>query len=200
MNEIRKGGTAAIILAGGFGRRLKSIGPKPFLECNGESFIELAVHNVVETKIDSVIIVTNIQFENRIRQLKLRAKIVVNKYPENGMLSSILVGMELLASGCSGFLLCPVDYPLIKIATFRQILQAHHDHPSFITKPVYQGRSGHPIIIPQNLFSELYRIPENQGARYLLQKHSAFVNDIPVEDPGILININTPALFNQYCK
>lgn len=200
MNEIRKGGTAAIILAGGFGRRLKNIGPKPFLVCNGKSFIEIAFHNVVETKIDSIIIVTNTQFENRIRQLKLRAKIAVNKFPENGMLSSILVGMELLTSECSRFLLCPVDYPLVKIATFRQILESHHNHPNFITKPVYRGRSGHPIIIPQNYFHELYHVPENQGARYLVQKHSAFVNDVTVEDPGILININTPALFHQYCK
>jgi len=200
MHETGKGNTAAIILAAGFGTRLKSIGPKPLLKCKGKSFIEIAVEKAIAIQIDPIILVTNHRFEPLINDLKLPTHITINEHPEKGMLSSILTGMKLLPRRCDGFFMCPIDYPLVKFETYKHLLEAHYAYPNRIIKPVYQQKPGHPVIVPSNLFSALYKIPENESARYLFRQNSSLIQKVHVYDPGILFNINTPELFHQYCK
>lgn len=200
MNEPCKGNTAAIILAAGFGRRLESIGPKPLLECKRRSFVEIAVGSAIAAGFFPIILVTNKQFEAFIRELRLPVKIAINGRPERGMLSSILTGMDLLPTNSDGFLLCPIDYPLVKPETFHHLFEAYQFEPDCILKPVYLQKSGHPVIFPCLLYDELHQIPENEGARYVLRKNPSAVRNMPVDDPGILININTPELFHQYCE
>ncbi|MFZ5515214.1 MAG: nucleotidyltransferase family protein [Candidatus Zhuqueibacterota bacterium] len=191
---------AAILLAAGFGSRLQALGPKPLLKCQGSSFLEKAVEKAGAAGFDPLIIVTNPGLLPAISELHVTALIAINDQPENGMLSSIHIGMRLLPADCSGFLLCPIDYPLVTFETFHRIFEAHRLHPDRIIKPMYESKSGHPIVIPAALFEALGRILPNQGARYLLQQHPALLHELSVADPGILININTPELFHHYCE
>jgi len=200
MMESGAGTIAAIILAAGFGSRLQELGPKPLLKCRGSSFLENAVSKADAAGFTPLIIVTNPSLLPLISALRLTACLAVNDQPENGMLSSIHIGMRLLPTRCSGFLLCPIDYPLVTADTFHRIYETHRLHPARIIKPMFESRSGHPIVIPSALFDAVQRIPQNQSARDLLQQNPTFLHELPVADPGILININTPELFHQYCE
>ncbi|MBC8180900.1 nucleotidyltransferase family protein [candidate division KSB1 bacterium] len=192
--------TAALILAAGFGSRLRSAGSKPLLPCSGKTFLELVVEIVIEIKLNPVIVVTNEIFFSDIKKLKLPIKTVINKTPEKGMLSSILIGLEEIKKKCDGFFLCPIDYPLVKLFSYQTLLSVFDENPEHIIKPQFKKKSGHPIIFPKIFFDELKKAPNEQGARYVTNKFSHQTSFVNVHDPGILININTPQLYKKYCK
>lgn len=192
--------TGAIILAGGLGERLKAVGPKPFLLYKGKSFLQIAVDNVQSIRLDPIVVVTNDLFFEDIKQLNFPAKILLNPHPEQGMLSSILIGLKEIKDSCSGFFLCPIDYPMVLKETYHKLLLAHQSNPDQIIKPAFKNQSGHPIVFPKNLTQALQQAPLNQGARFVIRQNTHLTKIIQVEDPGILININTPQLYHQYCK
>jgi molybdenum cofactor cytidylyltransferase len=192
--------TAALILAAGFGTRLKSIGPKPLLTCYGKTFLELVVKNPLAVKLDPIIILTNKEFCLQIQNLKLPFKTVINNDPEKGMLSSILIGLEEIEKQSDGFFLCPVDYPLVKLETYQILLSTFCENKNHIIKPQFNKQSGHPIVIPQNLFGELKSAPLDQGTRHVTNKYSRQTCFVNVTDPGILLNINSPEMYHKYCE
>jgi len=190
----------AIILAGGLGKRLKAVELKPFLLYRGKSFIQTAVDNVESIRLNPLVIVTNEFFYQQIVELNFPAKILINPRPEQGMLSSILIGLKEIESSCSGFFLCPIDYPLVQQKTYNKLLLAHQSDPDRIIKPAFKNRSGHPIVFPKNLFHALKEAPLNEGARFVTRQYDQLTKTLEVDDPGILININTPQIYYQYCK
>lgn len=190
----------AIILAGGLGERLKAVGLKPFLLCRGKSFLEIAVQNVHSIHLNPIVIVTNDIFYEAISGQDFPAEILINPQPQHGMLSSILIGLTEIGSSCNGVFLCPIDFPLVQQATFHKLLLAHQSDPDKIIQPAYNGKVGHPIVFPRILFQALQEAPLDQGARFVTRKYAHQLKIVPVEDTGILININTPGLYYQYCK
>jgi molybdenum cofactor cytidylyltransferase len=192
--------TGVIILAAGLGERLKTVGLKPFLLYKGKSFIQLAVEKVKSIGIDPLVIVTNKLYYPQILECNFPASIQINPHPEQGMLSSILIGLNEIESSGAGFFLCPIDYPLVQQKTYHKLLLAHQSQPHQIIKPVCNSRAGHPIVFPKNLIESLKQAPLDQGARVVTRQHVHQTSFIPVDDPGILLNINTPGLYFQYCK
>jgi len=192
--------TAAIILAAGFGKRLKTIGPKPLLTCSGKTLLEIVINKVLAIKLDPIIIITNKKFFQEIQKLKFPIKTVINNNPEKGMLSSILIGLEEIENQCDGFFLCPVDYPLVNLNTYQTLLASSVEKKNHIIKPQFKKKSGHPVVFPQSLFVELKNAPMDEGARYVTRQFSDQTYFVNVNDPGILININTPQMYQKYCK
>lgn len=192
--------TGAIILAGGLGKRLQAVGLKPFLLCGDKSFLQLAIENLQSIGLESLVIVTNQLFYPKISARNFPAQILINPQPERGMLSSILIGLQEIESSCAGFFLCPIDYPLVLPTTFQKLLLAHQSNPDRIIKPVFNNQPGHPVVIPKNLFQAIHNAPLDQGARFVIRQWAHLTLNIAVDDPGILININTPELYYQHCK
>lgn len=191
---------AAIILAAGFGERMKALGAKPLLRYHNKSFLETVVTHSVDSGLKPVIVVTNKQFFPEMQAISLPVQFVINKHPEQGMLSSIKLALNFLPESCPGFLMCPVDFPLISQNTFRLLADSFAGNSNSIIKPIYQSKGGHPIIFPRSLFNELKSAPLNEGARYVTRKFSHQIKYVPVDDPAILLNINTPEMYEQYCK
>lgn len=190
----------AIILAGGLGQRLKAVGFKPFLLHNEKTFLQIAFENAFQNGLQPIAIVTNELFYPRIVALKLKAQILINPEPERGMASSAIIGLSAIENECRAVFLCPVDYPLIQPATYQRLLLAHRSHPECIVQPVFNQRGGHPIVLPAGLFSAVRTVSLNEGVRSLIRQYAHAKKSIIVNDPGILININTPENYYQYCQ
>ena len=57
--------------------------------------------------------------------------------------------------------------------------------------PTHKGRRGNPILIKSELFDMLLDIEGDIGARQILSEHYAVVREVPVDDSGILMDIDT---------
>lgn len=105
------------------------------------------------------------------------------------MLSSLRLGFQ-ENPDYSHYLIFPVDFPYVRASTLQALAKASAAHPAAIIRPTYQGRSGHPIIIPATQDWHL-ELPQ-PGLAALIQHSGCDILNLELDDPGILRNINHP--------
>lgn len=89
------------------------------------------------------------------------------------------------------------DQPLIRSETLRLLVAAHAGavrrdplHPA--TRPTYAGQPGNPVILSSALVPELMALEGDVGARKVLAGLGERVLLLPVDDPGVVRDIDTP--------
>jgi len=105
------------------------------------------------------------------------------------MLSSLKLGIS-EAPSAEGYLVFPVDFPFVLSATIVSLIQAFLANPHSVIRPVYQGKSGHPIIIPA--ITDVHAPDSEGGLAGIIRRQGLTILDVPVTDPGVLRNVNHP--------
>jgi molybdenum cofactor cytidylyltransferase len=97
-----------------------------------------------------------------------------------------------------GVFFSPADHPLFLPDTVRTLSRIFSDEAPPILAPTYQNRRGHPVIFHRSLFPELLEDALPQGARSVIQRYRTRRLEVPVDDPGILVDIDTPADYRRH--
>jgi molybdenum cofactor cytidylyltransferase len=90
------------------------------------------------------------------------------------------------------WLLIPADHPIVSRTTVATLLQAWTPKEGRILIPTYNGKRGHPTLFSAKYASEVSRIPPDCGLNWLVQAHSDSIQEVPVADPGVIIDLDTP--------
>ena len=124
----------------------------------------------------------------------LEVRFVRNPEHECGMASSIVAGVSSLDSRVDTLVLALGDMPGVRPATVAMLLRAFRESRCTIAVPVYQGVRGHPVVFGMDAYrAELLRLRGDSGARSILAAHAPDVLSVPVADPGVRIDVDTPA-------
>jgi CTP:molybdopterin cytidylyltransferase MocA len=83
------------------------------------------------------------------------------------------------------------DQPHIQISTLCLLLDAARKNPTRICQPALHGHSAHPIVLPARHFRELAQ-NDMADLRTYIRTHEPFRLRLPVEDPGVFADLNTP--------
>jgi molybdenum cofactor cytidylyltransferase len=181
-----------ILLAAGESRRMGF--PKPLLEITGTSFLARTADLMLQAT-GRLIIVLGAHAE-RIRPVipeDDRIQVAYNAGFVNGQFSSLKVGIKELRAETQAVIVHLADHPLVNLATFRAVVQKYARSRKPIVIASYQGRRGHPVLFDRTLFSELLAAPEDRGARVVVNADPDRVTYAEVEDPGTLLDLDTPA-------
>ncbi|MDZ4122528.1 MAG: NTP transferase domain-containing protein [Candidatus Cloacimonadaceae bacterium] len=158
----------AIILAAGKGKRFGQ--PKIAALFRGKSFLEHILQSLALAGIDSYHIAKDL--------------------PTPDMLSSLRVAVQhVSAMNANGYLVFPVDHPLVHYSTLISLKTAFTQHPDAIIRPSFEGKHGHPIIIPAIL--DIFGYEPQGGLAEIIRQSSLPMLSIEVTDEYILRNINT---------
>lgn len=96
------------------------------------------------------------------------------------------------------FLLAPADHPMFEADVVRSLCTALlHDPTRSIFIPVHAGRRGHPTLIRWRHVSEMMSRPAQTGINSYLRECSEQIREIPVADPGVLCDLDTPEDYRQ---
>jgi nicotine blue oxidoreductase len=182
---------AAVVLAAGRGRRAG--GPKASLRIGDATFLHRSVALMTRPEVERVVVVLG-HDAARVRAeaaLPTTALVVVNQAWEDGMLGSVLAGLDAAeADGADAVLLHPVDHPLVGAATVDRVIEALHAGAR-IAVPSCEGRRGHPGGFDRGAWAALRAAPPSEGARFVLASHPEWI--VHVEgDPGCVAGIDTP--------
>lgn len=144
---------------------------------------------------DSVVVINRelTDLSSQLEQLGLH--VVVNEQAEQGMGSSIACAIrtrEALKPAASGWLIMLADMPYIDTHTIRQ-LAIQLEQGADMIAPVYRQQRGHPVGFNQCYKNELLALNQDTGARDILKKYQTELQLLPVEDEGVLIDIDRPA-------
>lgn len=108
----------------------------------------------------------------------------------HGLSASLACGIE-AAAAASGWLIALADMPFIQPETIRALAAALEDGAALVA-PQYLGRRGHPVGFDRRFREALLSLTGDQGARELLVRHAAALRLIPVEDRGVILDIDRP--------
>ena len=81
------------------------------------------------------------------------------------------------------------DMPWIQSDTSR-LLMENFDVEKIIA-PHIAGQRGHPVLFPRQMFGKLAQLRGDRGAHALLQSSLGLVRELPVEDHGIVLDVDS---------
>jgi CTP:molybdopterin cytidylyltransferase MocA len=175
--------------------------PKPLLEIDGVPFLERAIKLLRQGGCTYVLAVVS-DSDDWITRLAdaSGAGIVVNDEKNSEQIDSLRLGIANLPDGYDGVMVLPVDFPRVQEKTVAELIAEFTRHPAAVLNPAFEGKPGHPVIFSRDVVAELLRPDLPDGARTVIEQHTAEAHTLAVDDAGILIDIDTPADFQQHVE
>ena len=188
---------AVLILAAGESSRMKKL--KPLLPMEGQTVIERVIDLFRMIGIADILVVLGYAADQLIPVLnKQGVSYVINEDYRRGMFSSVRTGAEHLGDGCGAFFVLPADMPFVRAETLQKLVCAFRETGKAVYRPQYQGRRGHPPLISAALIPAILAFKDPGGLRGLLAAYEERCVDVDCDDPGILIDLDTPEDYQQY--
>jgi molybdenum cofactor cytidylyltransferase len=182
-----------VILAAGASQRMGR--PKADLRYEGQTFLERALEALCAARLDPIVLVVDAQ-RAAVTTAPDSRHIIVNHEPARGQLSSLKLALRHLSAPpvtAAGVVVALVDHPLVAASTVGALVHAARAGDHSILLPSYRGRRGHPVVFMRAVWDELLDTPDDLGARAVVRRDAGRVGNVPVDDPGILVDIDTPA-------
>lgn len=124
------------------------------------------------------------------------ASVAVNPLPDRGMLSSLWAGLETLDGATEGLIVGPADFPALRPSTVRALL-VELAAGATLAVPTVSGVRGHPLAVAPEPAARIPFLDPAIGLRQLLDGHAAAVREVPVEDPGAVLDVDDDAAYRR---
>jgi len=128
------------------------------------------------------------------------AFLAVNPDPQQGQFSSLQVGLqEVLNRGRDAAIVTLVDRPPAEMETVEQVKAAFlaGDDQTWAVVPEFSGKHGHPFVIGREMIEAFLRAPVHSTARDVEHANQAHIRYVPVNDPLVVANVDTPEDFEK---
>jgi len=190
----RSSSLAGVILAAGSSSRMGQ--DKALLQYGGRSFLAGAIQ-LLQDVCDFVVVVAGknidvlgpVVYENS-------AYLVLNPQPEFGQFSSLRLGLQaVLNRGRDAACVTLVDRPPGEPQTVQWLWEHFlRSTPETIwaVVPQFEGKHGHPVVFGREMIEAFLRAQPKDNAREIEHQHQNRIEYLEVNDPRVVMNINTP--------
>jgi probable selenium-dependent hydroxylase accessory protein YqeC len=196
--RIRRGGSrpgrrrafvSAIVLAAGFASRMRT--HKVLLPLGGRPMVCCAVDAALQSKAVETIVVLGHAAAPVARALASRpVNVVVNEDYLAGLSTSIHAGLRAVSSACEAALFLHADQPFVTPALLDGLIDQFLLTGKPIVRPLVGQRPANPVLMAAVLFPEIMEQHGDVGGREVVAKHRDEVAYVPVDDPGLLADID----------
>jgi len=182
---------AILLLAAGSSSRLGR--SKQLVSIKGQPLLLKSINAAIESGIKNITVVLGAN-EQAHREVITDAgvQVVVNTAWKKGMGNSLKVGLSYLLQQtpkAEAVITMVCDQPLINSDHLTKLVSEYKSSESVIVASFYQGVAGVPVLFDRTLFSELLSMPDEAGAKKIIQQHPHLVKTVPF--PGGEIDIDT---------
>lgn len=155
--------------------------------------IEHIVGQVLDSQVDETIVVTGRHHED-VSRLVANLPVVVarNPDPTRGMLSSVRCGLASVIREAAAVLVALGDQPGISSTVIDHLIMGYAGSGKQIAVPLFEGRRGHPLLFSTRFREEIESRYDGSGLRGLLAAHPGEILEVPVAEPAVLWDIDTP--------
>jgi molybdenum cofactor cytidylyltransferase len=167
---------------------------------SGQTFLSAAIHSF-SLSTDFIVVVAG-KNEAAVAPIAYAngASIVINPDPSRGQFSSLQVGLrELLNRGRDAAIITLVDRPPANTATVQSLRGAFEaaGNEVWAVVPEFSGKHGHPFLVGREMIEAFLHAPPTSTARDIEHQHQDRIRYVPVDDPNVTLNVNTP---DDYAK
>ena len=191
-----------MVLAAGASERMGR--PKALLDFRGRPFAVRILEALEALDVKSRVVVLGPDAA-RIRPSLATHDCIIVENPDLageaiGSLRAALAALDAIRP--SGVVAWPVDLPHVRVATLERLLEAHRRTGAPAVMPSFAERRGHPVIWDQALFPELGTsdAATRHGARAVLTAHEQEIVTVPVDDPAVIDDLNTPEDYERLVR
>lgn len=186
-----------VVLAAGRSRRMGK--SKPMLGVDDSTFIARVVESLLGGGCRDVVAVIGADAsEVGSAAAQAGARVVINAAPESEQIDSLRLALRNVMPGAEAAVVLPVDHPLVMRETVSAVIDAFTSARPPIARAAHGGVAGHPTLFSATLFEELLHGELPEGARTMVARHRAETLDVPVDDPGVTADIDTPDDFRRH--
>ena len=123
---------------------------------------------------------------------------IVNPDPNRGMFSSIQCAARWPGwnAALTHWAIILGDQPHLQPATLAALSDFAFRHPGKICQPVRRGHARHPVILSAEAFAAL-KNANDETLRQFLQRKSASVQWVELDDPGLDLDLDHPADYEE---
>ncbi len=187
---------SAVILAAGFSSRMGEL--KALLDIGGKKAITHLIDETIKAGIEDIIVVLGYKSEEIAAEIiDTGVNIVVNENFINGMYSSVQKGVKSISPASEGFMIMPVDIPLIKAHTIKEISEFFIDNNYHIICPFFNNFIGHPPVLSKECISTILNSAPAGGLHEIINSPEWSSCKFHALDQGILYEMDTK---EQYRK
>ena len=189
---------AGLILSAGKSERMGR--PKALLRFRGSCFLTHILKEAASSRLTDVKVVLGHDAQAILQELpEIEPRTIFNRQYGRGQLSSLQCGLEHFRShSLDGVMVFLIDHPMIHHRLINRLLDAFSENDSPIVIPSFSRRRGHPMIFGADVFGELLSEPLEEGAVSVVRKHEHQILHLEVDDPGVLVDIDTPEAYEKH--
>ena len=167
-----------LILAAGNSSRLGS--PKQLIEFEGKTLIERITEVALSISEDVLIVLggNSDLILPKLERFEDKISTVFNPDWQQGMGSSIRVGVEKLVDKSDLILILLSDQPFISKVLLQNMLQTFANYHNPIVSCVYNNTLGVPILFNKSVFPELLKLSGDKGAKSFLHIYENRISTI----------------------
>ena len=168
--------------------------PKALLEYQGQTFLERILSTIAQSSIRSPIVVLGHDRDAILERIEIPEWIYNPNYKE-GMTTSFQAAIRVLPDDATAAMLFLVDHPLVTRDTVEKL--GSQASAESIVLPVRNGRRGHPALFGRVPLDEVLGLSPQRGANLIVDARPERVLEVVVDDPGILVDVDTPEEFQN---
>lgn len=188
-----RSGVTCVVLAAGSSTRMG--GPNKLLErIDDVPMVVTVVRAALASPADEVLVVTGEDRERVEACLSgLQARLLWNPDHTEGLSTSLRAGVSVLPKGTRAVAVCLGDMPLVRPSHIDTLIRAClADSDGSIFVPTWQGKRGNPVLWTVDLLPEIGALTGDVGVKALMDRHPTKVREVPVDESGILTDVDTP--------
>ena len=183
--------SVAVVPAAGSAERFG--GKKLLATIDGEPLLDRTIAALLAGGVDQIIVVVApeaVELQHDVNAFTdARVWTVVNPDPSRGMFSSLQAGMA-EAQG-DALVVLPADMPFVQGATVRLLLETFAQKAAIVS-PRFNGKRGHPVILPPSLRDEIRAADPSLTLHDILKRHQDQRVDVAVDDQGVVRDVDRP--------
>ncbi len=166
--------------------------PKPLVRLQGRPLLDLVLSTVRRSRAKHVVVVLGPEADWIRREVDLHGtSVVVNDAYAAGMSTSLGVGIRAAPANGGAYLVVLADQPLVSAATLDALIDRWSANTSKIVIPTYHRARGNPVLVDASLSNEMAGISGDRGCRSIFPDHEDEIEEVPVDDPGVLVDLDT---------
>lgn len=161
--------------------------PKQLLDWGGRPLLQHVLELVTSWPVRGVAVVLGAYAEEILDRVDFGSALVaVNPGWEEGIASSLRVGLDLLAreSKDDAAFIVLADQPQIPPDVPAALLSGAEESGRPAVVPVYRYQRGNPVLAARSLWPRLMSLEGDAGAAALLQAHPAWVHEVRFDHPA----------------
>ena len=187
---------AAVILAAGMASRMG--GAKQLLRLGEHTVLEHVLENVRTSGVGDLVLVLGHAAETIRKSIDAKnLNILVNDAYREGMGSSLRTGVSALPAEIDAAFIVLADQPFVQPSTLRLLMDRYRESNAQIVIPMYKGFRGNPVLLDRSVFPEVMALTGDIGCRAIFGNHLEGIVKVPVEDLGILLDVDSPEDFDR---